>query len=262
MNAERALAAKLVGIVDTIHAVVKSKVFTKLPQWVAEARRVRGDAWSDELDQTLAGVRFSVDGELPDANQTAATAAAQVSEFNLTQWRTIVKKTVGIDLFTSEPWLRPELSSWARETANLIDSLEDDAVRQVSLWTDRGIREGWRWEDIAKNIEDRFDISRRRARFIARDQIGSLNGQLTQRRQTAAGVKNAIWRDSRDERVRGNPDGLYPKAKPSHWARNGMKFSWANPPEGGPPGIPPNCRCTAEPDLSGLLDEYNNEENG
>ena len=261
MNAERDLAAKLVGVVDTIEKVVKAKLFPRLQQFVAEARRVRGDAWSDDMDRTLSDVRLSIDDELPDRGFTASVSASRVSDFNLSQWRHIVKAAVGIDLFTAEPWLRPELSSWARETANLIGSLEDDAVRQVSLWTDRGIREGWRWEDIAKNIEDRFDVSRNRARFIARDQIGSLNGQLTERRQHGAGVKKYFWRDSRDERVTGNPDGLYPKAKPSHWARNGESFDWNHPPEGGHPGRRPLCRCTAEPDLSGLLDTYN-EENG
>lgn len=44
-----------------------------------------------------------------------------------------------------------------------------------------------------------------------------------------------IWRTEGDGKVR-----------PSHAERDGKKFSWDNPPEGGHPGDAPNCRCTAE----------------
>jgi hypothetical protein len=62
-----------------------------------------------------------------------------------------------------------------------------------------------------------------------------------------------MWLDSRDERVRGNPDGLYPDALDNHWElngeivaesesfSNGLKFP--RDPEGGPEQII-NCRCT------------------
>ena len=258
-NAERKLQARLVGIVDGVAAAVKAKLYPKLPQLVAAAARVRGDAMDDDLDRIFQEIRLQIDDSAPDGNDLASAAAHDVSDFNLSQWRAIVKQSLGIDLYTAEPWLRGELRNWASEAASRITSLEDDAIEQVAIWTNRGIREGWRWEDIAKNIEDRFDVSRSRARFIARDQIGTLNGHLTQRRQQAAGVKKFYWRDSRDERVRGNPNGLYPKAIPSHWARNGQLFSWDHPPEDGIPGQPPQCRCTAEPDMSDVLAHFNDE---
>ena len=54
------------------------------------------------------------------------------------------------------------------------------------------------------------------------------------------------WRSYFDERVRGNPSGKYPKAEPSHWARNGKAFRWDSPPEGGAPGEEVLCRCYGE----------------
>lgn len=253
-NAEKALQERALKTVDIIAALAREMLFPKLKQLAAEASRMRGDSWVDDLDGLSANLRNQIDLKAPDEKATASTAAQSVSDFNAKEWRSVVKKSIGIDIFTPEPWLRDELKSWSKETASLISTLEDDAVKQVALWTSRGIRQGWRWEDIAKNIEDKFDVSRNRARFIARDQVAKLNGDLTQRRQTQTGVTHYFWRDSRDERVRGNPGGLYPKARPSHWARNGQRFAWDDAPEGGHPGQDYNCRCTAEPDLRGLLE--------
>lgn len=259
-NAERDLQARILKTVDVIENLTKAMIYPALQRLAAEASRARGDAWSDDIEALGQRLRIGVNAQAPDEIQTASSAAIGVSEFNNAQWRGIVKSAIGIDLFSHEPWLRDELRSWSRETANLITTLEDDAVKQVSLWTNRGIRQGWRWEDIAKNIESRFDVSRARARFIARDQTAKLNGELTQRRQSAVGVTHYIWRDSRDERVRGNPGGKYPNAKPSHWARNGERFAWADAPEGGHPGRDFGCRCTSEPDLRGLLEAFKTQE--
>jgi SPP1 gp7 family putative phage head morphogenesis protein len=177
-----------------------------------------------------------------------------------------------VDVFTAEPWLRDELRSWARESGALITTLEDDAIRQVETWAQRGVREGQRHTEIAKKIEERLGVSRRRARLIARDQTKKLNGRLTEERQRKAGVSMYIWRTSRDERVRGNPSGKYPDSKPSHHALDGKYCRWDDPtvyadsPEGPwksrasigaveeHPGQPINDRCTAEPVLNSLLE--------
>lgn len=254
--AERAMESHILETVGVIENLAKALVIPQLQRLAGEASRVRGDAWSDDLENLSRQLRIRIDLEGRDERQVAATAAAAVSDWNSREWRSIVRQSVGIDIFTPEPWLRDDLRSWSRETADLITTLEDDAVRQVSRWTNRGIREGWRWEDIAKNIEDRFEVSRSRARFIARDQTAKLNGDLTERRQTQTGVTHYFWRDSRDERVRGNPGGRYPNARPSHWDRNGQRFAWADAPEGGHPGKDYNCRCYAEPDLRGLLEAF------
>lgn len=255
-NAERLFQDKILQTVSTVETLTKSIIYPQLQRLGMDASRARGDSWIDDLDGLARQLRIRIDQEAPDETLVTAAAAQQVAEFNSREWREIMKSAIGIDIFTPEPWLRDELRSWSREAAGLITTLEDEAVKQVALWTNRGIRQGWRWEDIATNIEAKFDVSRSRARFIARDQTAKLNGELTQRRQTQTGVTHYFWRDSRDERVRGNPGGKYPNARPSHWDRNGERFAWANPPEGGHPGRDYNCRCTAEPDLRGLLEAF------
>jgi SPP1 gp7 family putative phage head morphogenesis protein len=253
-SAERQYLDHILRIVDVIEQATKAILFPSLPMLVAEAGRSRGDAWADDIATMTNKIKLRVDQEIRNEGRIADLASQSVSEFNQKQWRALVKESIGIDLFANEPWLNDHLKSWAAENADLIVTLEDDAIRQVNRWTQKGIREGWRHEDIAKNIEERFDVSRARAKFIARDQTAKLNGDLTKARQTQAGVKSYVWRTAMDERVRGNPSGKYPNAKPSHWAREGKTFQWNDPPEGGHAGKDFNCRCTSEPDLRGLLE--------
>lgn len=254
--AEADYHAKLNNIVDTVAAGYRSLILPALPALVTNAASRRADAWSDDLASLTSSLRLRIDRTLPDEEGLAMNQAIKVSDWNRKEWHAIVKKSIGVDLFMAEPWLRDDLRSWSQENGNLIGSLEDDAIGQVAQWTNRGIRQGWRWEDIASNIEARFDVTRNKARFIARDQTAKLNGDLTRSRQTQAGVKGYTWQTSMDERVRGNPGGLYPKAIPSHWARQGQSFLWSDAPEGGHPGHDYNCRCTAAPDLNGVLEAF------
>ena len=256
LNAEKQYAENILRIVNVVAQATKDILFPSLPMLTAQAQATRGDSWADDVETLTKRIKLRVDQEIQNEGSYAELAATSVADFNQKQWKALVKESIGIDIFTHEPWLNDHLKSWAKENADLIVTLEDDAIKQVSRWTQKGIREGWRHEDIAKNIEERFDVSRSRAKFIARDQTAKLNADITKARQTQVGVKKYVWRDSRDERVRGNPGGKYPNAKPSHWDRNGQTFSWDKPPEGGHPGQTYNCRCTAEPDLKGLLEYY------
>ncbi|WP_241971166.1 minor capsid protein [Actinobacillus lignieresii] len=68
---------------------------------------------------------------------------------------------------------------------------------------------------MAKEVKELTGVTSKRARLIARDQIGKLNARLTQLRQQQIGVKSYIWRTSLDERVR-----------KWHKSREGERFDW------------------------------------
>jgi len=245
----------------------------RLPAIVEEAKRMRADSWVDEMDDLAAVFRDRVNerGALLRL-QALSGVAADINEWNNSQWRKVVKAVIGVDVFASEPWLRDEIRSWAAENAALISTLEGDAIRQVEVLANRGVRSGLRHEEIAKSIQQRFNVSRKRASVIARDQTNKLNGQLSERRQRQAGVSLYIWRTSRDERVRGNPGGKYPDANPSHHVMEGKYCRWDDPtvysdsPDGPwrsrasiggvqmHPGEDYQDRCIAEPVLNSLLE--------
>lgn len=112
---------------------------------------------------------------------------------------------------------------------------------------------GLRVEAIRDLLVARGNVSLSRARLLAVDQTLSANAAVSKARQQAAGVTRFRWSTSRDEHVRGDPTGLYPNARPSHFALEGRVFDYDDPPpantDGSPacPGEPIMCRCIAIP---------------
>jgi SPP1 gp7 family putative phage head morphogenesis protein len=241
-----------------------------------QAGQQRGDAardsWVDDLDRLHRRLVERTQARRAGYQAAVSALASRVAQRNLGQWQKAVKGAVGVDLFASEPWLRDELRSWAQENAQLITTLEDRAVNEVATWTQRGLREGQRHEEIGAKIAERFGVERRRANLLARDQTAKLNAGLTEQRQTDIGVDEYTWRTSQDERVRGNPSGKYPDARPSHHVMEGKRCRWDDPAvyrmhRGGEwlsrssiggeqqhPGHAILCRCDAEPVLDHLLE--------
>lgn len=91
-------------------------------------------------------------------------------------------------------------------------------------------------EELAEGIAKIKGMTKNRAELIAVDQIGKLNGKMQQFYQQSMGCKEYIWQTMRDNRVR-----------EQHRRREGKKYSWDNPPEGGHPSMAVRCRCKAKP---------------
>lgn len=131
---------------------------------------------------------------------------------------------------------------WARSNVKLITAMCDDHLERVADITREAVRVGSRASVVAARLQEATGISARKAKGIARDQIATLQGQVTQARQTRLGVERYRWRTVGDSRVR-----------TAHRQRDGKIFSWDKPPPDGHPGTPINCRCYAEPLLDDVL---------
>ncbi len=158
-----------------------------------------------------------------------------------------------IDIDAEPPAILRLLEAWRRENVGLITSIAKRLHGDVRDVVRAGAREGTRVETIADQIRERFDVSQSRANLIARDQILKGNGDLTVARCSEVGITHYRWSTSRDERVRGNPSGKWPKGL--HYALDGKIFAFADPPivnlEGdrANPGTDYQCRCVAIPIL-------------
>ena len=137
----------------------------------------------------------------------------------------------GFDIFTDEPWLKDQLELFSNQNAQLINSIPEQELERVSGAIERGLQQGSRFTEIAKEIQKSFGISKRRATLIARDQTTKLNASLTKLRQTGVGVTKYEWQTSGDERVRS-----------THRANDGKIFEWDKPSKiTGHPGHDVNC---------------------
>jgi len=243
---------------------VLEEIIRELPAVLLQARQERNDsadfrldAWYDVLQSILGRVTniFKTKSNMAYQYEKAMAFAGKISTKNMLQHRAVFSAALGVQFNPlTEAWLMPEMQLWASQNAQLITSLQQGYADDVAKAVRETVIRGGSIRDLTEHIRDRLEPGlEKKAAFIARDQVGTLNADLTQKRQTDAGVTKYIWRTAKDERVRGDPGGMYPSAEPSHFDREGKVYEWKNPPEGGHPGEDYNCRCTAEPDFSDLL---------
>lgn len=162
--------------------------------------------------------------------QRVAEFGAAVSRFNSNQFHAVIRSAYGVDIFKAEPWLVDVLKNWESQNISLIKSIPSESLSRLHGKIVQAVRSGQTVRDLRKIIQSEYGIATRRAELIARDQIGKLNGQLTEERQKGIGVKKYRWRGVLDNRERDE-----------HVAREGREFSWDEPPPDGHPGEPIQC---------------------
>lgn len=160
------------------------------------------------------------------------------------------EKGVGVNITPPGSDLSKLVDLWVEQNTSVITDLRSDYLKAINNTISNGFRSGLSTRDIADEINRQTGIGIRRAKGIARNEIGNLNASLTEQRDKDLGLDEYIWRNVGDERVRGAPQngvgGKYPNAVPSHVARGGKKYRYSEPPSGGNPGEDFLCRCYAE----------------
>lgn len=188
---------------------------------------------------------------------TAQSFVTSVDAANKAATEAAIARGLSVDFATiiDEPGVRDAVELAIAENSQLIKSIASEhwsKVAQAVLDNYRGVPQP-EGVSLAKRLQEMGGITKRRATFIARDQTASLTATLNATRQQSVGIDEYTWRNSQDNRVVGNPGGLYPKGNrrhEDHWTREGNVYKWAQPPGDGHPGQPIGCRCTAEPVLN------------
>jgi uncharacterized protein with gpF-like domain len=134
----------------------------------------------------------------------------------------------GIALDTS--WWYEAKNFWQQENLRLIKSMSQEYINKLNNIIVTGIQSGMSYSDLLAQIEGLAEgLTGFRARRLARDQIGKLNGVIAKYQQTSLGMQTYYWHTMGDEKVRGDPSGKYPRAIPQHFYIDGMLCSWDNP---------------------------------
>jgi len=188
--------------------------------------------------------RFNQGPTAQQVEETTQRIGSQADAYNRESQRRIFQQIAGIDPAPAGSKVRPLLDDFAAQNVDLItgtDGLADRVLDQCESEIIEALREGQRHETFAEIVAERLDVGESRAQLIARDQLASLNGQLTKARHEAARINKFRWRTSGDERVR-----------PAHQDLDGRVFRYDDPPSEGMPGTPINCRCVAIPVFDNL----------
>lgn len=146
----------------------------------------------------------------------------------------------------------PELT--AQMTHNIAKAWGQNLDLYIKKWTEKNILklreeiatnvyQGKRAESLEKTIQKNYGVSRRKAKFLARQETSLLMSQVRQERFKDAGITKYMWIGVMDERERHDHKLLEDKI-----------FTWDNPPitnlatgARNHPGEDYNCRCIARP---------------
>lgn len=159
--------------------------------------------------------------------------------------------------------VRYAASMVSNKTAGLIKDVPREYIQNVAdaaLQSYRGIPfpEG---RSLTQQIMHLNNMTRERARFIARHQTSVINTAVNQARQTSVGIEEYFWSTANDARVVGNPGGINPDVSAkqeryhgNHWERDyrnngGKAYRWNEPFADGLPGEAFRCRCVALPKI-------------
>lgn len=230
------------AVLAPARALVERELVPQLEVLLMRHDDVRLDVRASEI---LAKMNAEMAGRLDPAELAglAERTASVTSRFQRDQFMRQVRAGIGVDIALAEPKTPALLSRWAESNVGLIRSIPTRYLDEVGMRVSRAVQLGQRAGEVGKDIAARFGVAEDRARFIARDQIGSLTGELNKTRQEALGVTRAIWRTAQDERVRDE-----------HAELEGELFEWSDPPHGEAPGQAIGCRCYGEPDFSQILE--------
>ncbi len=249
--------------VDGVHEIAQTWVENDLVPALEAHLQERGDAQSNVASSQVAK-RDAVDkisdklDELKNLFYSLATVDAlqqqvedysrMMLEYSKRSWARSIHQIRKLDPLTNDAALEEILKAHVHENVRLIKSIPEKYFGDVERVVMDGVRKGKGIKEITDEITKVYPS--KTAGLIARDQCGSFCGALSREQFNQAGLKTYIWRNMQDERVRGNPMGRFPNAKPSHWDREGKVFAWdeANGeiPSDGHPGFPIACRCWAQ----------------
>lgn len=232
-RAESSYQTRLLGVARQIEAIIKG---------FSEAGKPK------DPNKIIEALFDYADLITPWARSVASYMIADVGRRNTKAW-----KEIGEEMGKA---LKAELEqaptgriygALMQEQVDLITSLPREAAQRVHRLTQQALIESTRAEDIAKEIMRTGEVTKNRAKLIARTEVARTASNLTEARALFAGSEGYIWRTSGDGDVRD-----------THKHMNGKYVRWDSPPKTDKNLAPyhagqgPNCRCYPEPILPDL----------
>lgn len=139
---------------------------------------------------------------------------------------------------------------------NNVNGIEASIKDAILKAIQDGFDNGWSYEKTAQKVNSIVDIVRSR-RIVRTESVKASNMSAIEGARRTGVLMDKRWISARDNRVRGNPAGLYPNSQFDHWDMQGQvvpmdrpfylsgtdELQYPGDPNGSPGDII-NCRCT------------------
>lgn len=262
---EREYIREMYSLTSVLRSLIQELLIPQLESLIVQANentpdQPRSDDFISDLFRIMDTVRRLVRPKIIETERDAVEISRDINAFNALQFQKMTSALFSLDLFIDEPWLSDQLTLFATQNSQLINSLVETEIERVSGIVQRGFQQGLPYKTVSEEIQETFGITRRHAKLIARDQTVKLNASLTKLRQEELGIQTYTWQTSGDERVRSSHrlmDGLigrwddptvYKKPGDKKWRKRSSAMSQLHP------GGDVQCRCVSLPNIEDLAD--------
>ncbi|MGI4775356.1 MAG: phage head morphogenesis protein [Janthinobacterium lividum] len=245
----------LFAMIEELQAIIYSRVINNSSFAASYNTSIRTDEISDELDAVIEYIKVRAAVRVLKLINDLSNRAEKINKFNHNAFINFINNSLDTNIpnLNKNELVTEEMKLWALENAQLIRSIPNQILDKLSNMVCEAVRNGNSLQYLGKNLERTLDISRNRAKIIARDQVAKLNGTLTKYRNLNLGITEYKWLTSGDERVRHSHDVLRDKIcswqTPEKYRNNIQDKLWKKRSsiKGVElhPGLDIMCRCTS-----------------
>ncbi len=247
---ERRFRKKLLALIEEMH---RSVVY-----WISAQYRETPPAFAEDaspanaLQREMNGLKVRWLKRFDeDAQRLAEHYAKDIQDRSDAQLKAILKKSGFSVKFRMTKAQRDVKAATVHENVSLIKSIPQKYLSDVEGAVMRSVQTGRDLGALSKNLQKTYDVSKKRAALIARDQNNKATSAMNRARQSELGIKEAVW-------VHSNA-GKTPR--PSHLkagkdkVRYNIEEGWYDPDVGEYilPGQLINCRCTSRSIIPGFI---------
>ena len=246
LHANAALTAeyqkKLDRLISEMHASVSYWLTAAYRANTPEIAQLAQDASpASALNETMRRLALRWNRKFKQASTELGLYFGQaVKDRTDAQLKAILKRGGFTVNFKMTPAANDAYQAIVAENVGLIRSIASEYLTQVQGMVMRSVQTGRDVGGLAKDLEARYGITKRRAQFISLDQNNKATTVIREVREREIGLEEGIWSHS----------GAGREPRPTHLAMNGKRFKIA---EGMydsavgrnvKAGCEPRCRCT------------------
>lgn len=238
---------RLDALIDEMNNSILYWITARWREAPSTATVAMDESWMGALRRTMRGLiqRWTKNFE-ELAPKLASYFAMSAAERPAGQLKDLLRDHGMTVKFSISQPIRDALDAIVQENVSLIKSVATEHLADVEQLVMRSVVEGRKLSIVTKGLQDLFDVPKKRAGLIARDQNSKATASITKLRQQEAGILQAVWMHSHGGKV----------PRPSHLAFSDGKL-------GGPvyevnkgayldgvwtwPGVEINCKCACRP---------------
>lgn len=168
--------------------------------WVGHAMDLLVERWSEKL--------LGLGGEI-----SRLFASKSMKNYDRAFKRALKGHGFTVDLKLTDYTKEAAQASISVNTA-LIRSIGNQYLEKVQMHVWEAVGAGMDAGQLSKNLQRDFGVAKRRANFIARDQVNKVNSSIEHARRQEIGITEAIWRHT----------GSAKEPRQSHIRANGKRY--------------------------------------